>query len=205
VPARETSGSTTHLSVTDAAGNAVALTQTVDQLFGSGITVAGTGIVLNDEMDDFAAAPNLPNAFGLVDTTGANAVAPGKRPLSSMTPTIVLKDGRPYLVTGSPGGPRIISTVLLTLVNVVDYGMDVSQAVAFPRIHAQWVPEPVVLEPAIPEDVREGLRRRGHALEISPRNWSSSQSIVVDPKTGLHSGGSDPRGNGLALGVSLER
>ena len=205
VPARETSGSTTHLSVTDAAGNAVALTQTVNLLFGSGITVAGTGIVLNDEMDDFAAASNLPNAFGLVDTTGANAVAPGKRPLSSMTPTIVLKDGRPHLVTGSPGGPRIISTTLLTLVNVVDYGMDVSQAVAFPRIHAQWVPEPVVLEPAIPEDVREGLRRRGHTLEISPRNWSSSQSIVVDPKTGLHSGGSDPRSNGLALGVSLAR
>lgn len=198
-------GSTTHLSVTDAAGNAVAITQTVNLLFGSGITVAGTGIVLNDEMDDFAVAPNEPNAFGLVDTTGANAVAPGKRPLSSMTPTIVLKEGRPYVVAGSPGGPRIITTVLLTLVNVIDFGMDVSQAVAFPRIHAQWVPAPVVLEPAIPEDVREGLRRRGHVLEISPRNWSSAQAIVVDPETGLHTGGTDPRSDGLALGVSLDR
>jgi gamma-glutamyltranspeptidase/glutathione hydrolase len=203
--APDASGSTTHLSVTDAAGNAVALTQTINLLFGSGITVAGTGIVLNDEMDDFAVAPNQPNAFGLVDTTGANAVAPNKRPLSSMTPTIVLKDHRPHIVTGSPGGPRIISTTLLTLVNVVDYGMDVSQAVAFPRIHQQWVPAPVVLEPAIPEDVREGLRRRGHEIEISPRNWSSSQSIVLDPKTGLHTGGSDPRSDGLALGVSLSR
>jgi gamma-glutamyltranspeptidase/glutathione hydrolase len=196
-------GSTTHLSVTDAAGNAVALTQTVNLLFGSGITVPGTGIVLNDEMDDFAVAPNQPNAFGLIDTTGANAVAPGKRPLSSMTPTIVLKDARPYIVAGSPGGPRIISTTLLTLVNVIDYGMDVSQAVSFPRIHEQWMPAPVVIEPAIPEDVRQGLRQRGHELEISPRNWSSSQSIVVDPKTGLHTGGSDPRSDGLALGVSL--
>lgn len=198
-------GSTTHLSVTDAAGNAIAITQTVNLLFGSGITVAGTGIVLNDEMDDFAVAPNQPNAFGLVDTTGANAIAPDKRPLSSMTPTIVLKEGRPYIVSGSPGGPRIISTVLLTLVNVIDYGMDVSQAVSFPRIHAQWVPDSVVLEPAIPEDVREGLRRRGHVIEISPRNWSSAQSIVVDAETGLHTGGTDPRSDGLALGVSLER
>ncbi len=198
-------GGTTHLSVTDAAGNAVALTQTINLLFGSGITVPGTGIVLNDEMDDFAVAPNRPNAFGLVDTTGANAVAPGKRPLSSMTPTIVLKNGRPYIVAGSPGGPRIITTTLLTLLNVIDYGMDISQAVAFPRIHEQWEPAEVVLEPEIPEDVREGLERRGHVLEISPRNWSSSQSIVVDPATGLHTGGSDPRSDGLALGVSRAR
>ena len=198
----ESGGSTTHLSVTDAAGNAVALTQTVNLLFGSGMTAEGTGIVLNDEMDDFAVAPNQPTAFGLVDTTGANAVAPAKRPLSSMTPTVVLRDGRPFMVSGSPGGPRIISTTLLTLVNVIDYGMDVSQAVSFPRIHAQWVPAQVVLEPAIPEDVREGLRRRGHELEISPRNWSSAQSIVVDPKSGLHTGGTDPRSDGLALGYS---
>lgn len=200
----EPAGSTTHLSVTDGAGNAVAVTQTVNLLFGSGITVEGTGIVLNDEMDDFAVAPNQPNAFGLVDTTGANAVAPGKRPLSSMTPVIVLKDATPYIVAGSPGGPRIITTVLLTLVNVIDYGMNVSQAVAFPRIHAQWIPEPIVLEPAIPEDVREGLRRRGHAVEVSPRNWSSAQAIVIDPATGLHTGGTDPRSDGLAMGISLE-
>lgn len=196
-------GSTTHLSVTDSAGNAVALTQTVNLLFGSGITAAG--IVLNNEMDDFSVAPNQPNAFGLVDTTGVNAVAPGKRPLSSMTPTLLLEAGRPYLVTGSPGGPRIISSVLQTIVNVVDYGMDISQAVAFPRIHAQWRPDPVVLEPLIPDDVREGLRRRGHVLEVSPRNWSSVQSIVVDWQAGLHTGGSDPRSDGLALGASPTR
>jgi gamma-glutamyltranspeptidase/glutathione hydrolase len=191
---------TTHLSVTDAAGNAVAITQTVNLLFGSGITVPGTGIVLNDEMDDFAVATNTPNAFGLVDVRGANAVAPRKRPLSSMTPTIVLKDGRPYLVSGSPGGPRIISTTLLTILNVVDYGMDVQEAVSAPRFHHQWQPDTLVLERAIPEDVREGLRRRGHTLEISPRDWSSAQAIVVDPKTGLQTGGTDPRSDGLALG-----
>jgi len=197
-------GSTTHLSVTDAAGNAVAITQTVNLLFGSGLTAAGTGIVLNDEMDDFAVARNTPNAFGLVDTSGANAVAPGKRPLSSMTPTLVLRGGAPYIVAGSPGGPRIITTVLLTLVNVIDYDMDVAQAVAFPRIHQQWEPDEVLLEPTIPEDVREGLRRRGHPVEVSSRNWSSSQSIVIEPDSGLHTGGSDPRSDGLALGVSLQ-
>lgn len=201
----ESGGSTTHLSVTDAEGNAVALTQTVNLLFGSGITVAGTGIVLNDEMDDFSVAPNRPNAFGLVDTTGANAIAPGKRPLSSMTPTVVVRGGRPFMVTGSPGGPRIITTTLLTIVNVIDFGMDVSQAVSFPRIHQQWVPETVFLEPAIPEDVREGLRRRGHPIEVSRRNWSSAQAIVIDPETGIHTGGSDPRSDGLALGYSRAR
>jgi gamma-glutamyltranspeptidase/glutathione hydrolase len=191
---------TTHLSVTDAAGNAVAITQTVNLLYGSGITVPGTGIVLNDEMDDFAVAPNVPNAFGLVDVRGANAIAPGKRPLSSMTPTIVLKDGRPFLVTGSPGGPRIISTTLLSILNVVDYGMDAQEAVSAPRFHHQWLPDELVLERAIPEDVRDGLRRRGHELEVSARDWSSAQVIVVDPKTGLHTGGSDPRSDGVALG-----
>jgi gamma-glutamyltranspeptidase/glutathione hydrolase len=191
---------TTHLSVTDAAGNAVAITQTVNLLFGSGITVPGTGIVLNDEMDDFAVATHTPNAFGLVDVRGANAVAARKRPLSSMTPTIVVKDGRAYMVSGSPGGPRIISTTLLTVLNVVDYGMDVQEAVSAPRFHHQWQPDTLVLERAIPEDVRDGLRRRGHVLEISTRDWSSAQAIVVDPKTGLHMGGSDPRTDGLALG-----
>lgn len=191
---------TTHLSVTDGAGNAVAITQTVNLLYGSGITASGTGIVLNDEMDDFAVAKNTPNAFALVDVRGANAVAPRKRPLSSMTPTIVLKDGRPFLVTGSPGGPRIISTTLLSILNVVDYGMDVQEAVSAPRFHHQWTPDTLWLERAIPEDVREGLRRRGHAIQVSPRNWSSAQAIVVDPETGLHLGGSDPRSDGLALG-----
>ncbi len=194
------SGGTTHLSVTDAEGNAVAITQTVNLLLGSGITVPGTGIVLNNEMDDFSIQPGRPNAFGLVDTRGANAIAPGKRPLSSMTPTIVVKDGKPFMVTGSPGGPRIITTTLLTILNVVDYGMDVQEAVSAPRFHHQWMPDRLLVEAAVPADVVEALRKRGHRVEVSERNWSSAQSIVVDPATGRHTGGSDPRSDGVALG-----
>jgi len=193
-------GGTTHLSVSDAAGNAVAITQTINLLFGSGITVPGTGVVLNDEMDDFSVAPDTPNAFGLVDTRGQNAVAAGKRPLSSMTPTILVKDGQLFMVTGSPGGPRIITTTLETILNVVDYGMNVQEAVSAPRFHHQWMPDKLVLEPEFPADVVAALRRRGHPVEISRRHWSSAQAIVVDPASGLHFGGSDPRSDGLAQG-----
>ena len=175
-------GGTTHLSVTDGDGGAVAITQTVNLIFGSGITVPGTGIILNDEMDDFSIAPDTPNAFGLVDTRGANAVAAGKRPLSSMTPTIVVKDGRPFMVTGSPGGPRIITTTLQTIVNVVDFGMDAQEAVSAPRFHHQWVPDRLMLEPEVPGDVVRALERRGHRVAISERHWSSAQSIVIDPE-----------------------
>ncbi|RIL06322.1 MAG: gamma-glutamyltransferase [Proteobacteria bacterium] len=192
-------GGTTHLSVTDAAGNAVALTQTVNLLFGSGITVAGTGIVLNDEMDDFSVAQNSPNAFGLVDVLGRNAVAPGKRPLSSMTPTLVLEDGRVRIVAGSPGGPRIITTVLLALVNMIDFGLDPSEAIAAPRFHHQWEPDQLSVEAAIPADVLDALRERGHAVKVAERNWSSAQVIAIDPKTGWHLGASDPRSDGAAL------
>jgi len=191
---------TTHISVTDGSGNAVALTQTINLIFGSGITVAHTGIILNNEMDDFSIAPDVPNAFGLVDVRGANAVAPGKRPLSSMTPTIVLRGGMPFLVSGSPGGPRIISTTLLTILNIVDYGMNPEEAVCAPRFHHQWVPDTLTVERAVPRDVVEGLERRGHTVEVSPRDWSSAQTIMIDPATGLHLGGSDPRSDGLALG-----
>ncbi len=201
VPAAPTlDGGTTHFSVTDAAGNAVAVTQTVNLLYGSGVTAPGTGIVLNDEMDDFSIAPNEPNAFGLVDTTGANAVEPGKRPLSSMTPTILLDGERVRMVTGSPGGPRIITTTLLSILNVVDFGMDVSEAVSAPRFHHQWVPDKLFVERAIAPDVVEALRARGHEVEVSRRNWSSAQAIVIDLETGWHRGGSDPRSDGLALG-----
>ena len=191
---------TAHLSVTDAAGNAVAMTGTINTPLGSGVTVPGTGIVLNNQMDDFAKAPNEPNVYGLVDTRGANAIAPGKRPLSSMTPTILLQEGRPAMVTGSPGGPRIITTVLLSILNVIDYGLNVQESVSAPRFHHQWVPDKLFVEPAIPEDVIEGLRRRGHRVEVSVRNWSSAQAIVIDPETGWHLGGTDPRSDGLALG-----
>jgi len=163
--------------------------------------VPGTGILLNDEMDDFSIAPNRPNAFGLVDTRGANAVAPGKRPLSSMTPTIVLRGGKPFMVTGSPGGPRIITTTLLTLLNVVDWGMNVQEAVAAPRFHDQWVPDRLLLEHAFPRDVVDALRARGHTVEISERDWSSAQAIVIDPETGIQYGGTDPRTDGAAIGV----
>jgi gamma-glutamyltranspeptidase/glutathione hydrolase len=193
-------GGTTHFSVTDAAGNAVATTQTVNLLFGSGITVPGTGIVLNDEMDDFSVAPNQPNAFGLVDVNGTNAVAPGKRPLSSMTPTLVLENGKVRIVAGSPGGPRIITTVLLALLNVIDFGLDPSEAIAAPRFHHQWVPDELSIEAGIPADVQDGLRRRGHAVKVAERNWSSAQVIAIDPKTGWHLGATDPRTDGLAVG-----
>ncbi len=193
-------GGTTHFSVTDAAGNAVATTQTVNLLFGSGITVPGTGIVLNDEMDDFSIAPNQPNAFGLVDVNGTNAVAPGKRPLSSMTPTLVLENGKVRIVAGSPGGPRIITTVLLALLNILDFGLDPSEAIAAPRFHHQWVPDELSIEAGMPADVQEGLRRRGHNLKVAERNWSSAQVIAIDPKTGWHLGATDPRTDGLAVG-----
>ncbi len=191
---------TAHLSTADAAGNAVALTQTINTPFGSGITVPGTGIVLNNEMDDFSAAPNRPNAYGLVDTRGANAVAPGKRPLSSMTPTFVTRGGELFLVTGSPGGPRIISTALQTVLNVIDYGMDVQEAVSAPRLHHQWSPDRLSLERAVPADVVEALRARGHEVEVAREDWSAAEALARDPATGHFAGGADPRSDGLALG-----
>lgn len=117
-----------------------------------------------------------------------------------MTPTIVSSDGRIFMVTGSPGGPRIITTTLHTILNVVDFEMDVQEAVVAPRFHHQWIPNKVVVEPLVPEAIVEGLRERGHEVQVSERTWSSAQSIVVDPETGLHLGGSDPRGDGAALG-----
>jgi gamma-glutamyltranspeptidase/glutathione hydrolase len=191
---------TTHLSVTDRLGNAVAITKTINTPYGSGITARGTGILLNNEMDDFAKAIGVPNSYGLIDTRGANLVAPGKRPLSSMTPTIVEKDGEVFLVTGSPGGSRIISSTLLSILNVVDYGMNVKEAVAAPRFHHQWDPNKIVVEPAVPADVILGLRERGHIVEVSSRNWSAVEAILVDRESGLHYGGNDPRRDGLALG-----
>lgn len=191
---------TTHLSVTDSHGNAAAMTLTINTPYGSGITVPGTGIVLNNEMDDFSIAPDTPNAYGLIDTRGANSVAPLKRPLSSMTPTILLKKGQPFMVTGSPGGPRIITTVLLSILNVIDYGMNVQQAVSAPRFHHQWIPNKLRVEPATTADVVATLRSCGHPVEVSVRNWSANEAIVIDSGTGWHLGGSDPRTDGGAIG-----
>src|SRR5690606_35213523 len=131
---------TTHFSVVDAAGNVASCTYTLNGLFGSGVTATGTGVLLNNEMDDFTSKVGVKNMFGLIQGE-ANAIAPGKRPLSSMTPTIVLKDGKPFLVTGSPGGPTIINTTLLIISNVIDHAMRVTQAVDAPRFHHQWQPD----------------------------------------------------------------
>jgi gamma-glutamyltranspeptidase/glutathione hydrolase len=192
---------TTHLSVTDASGRAVALTMTINTPFGSGITVPGTGVVLNNEMDDFAVAKGTPNSYGLIDTRGANLVAPGKRPLSSMTPTILDRDGKLFMVSGSPGGPRIISTTLLTILNVVDWKMDPQAAAAAPRFHHQWEPNRLKVEPDTSDEVIRALEARGHEVELSPRHWSAAEVIVVDPETGIHLGGADPRSDGAAIGV----
>ncbi len=193
------SSHTTHLSVIDAEGNVVAATLTINLSFGSGVIAPGTGVILNDEMDDFSAQPGAPNYFGLVGGE-ANAIAPGKRPLSSMTPTIVLRDGRPWLVLGSPGGSRIITAVLQVLVNVVDFGLDLETAVRAPRIHQQWSPPETGCEPlAMAPEVAAGLRARG--LSLAPRGAVGNvQAILVDPVTGIRTGVSDPRGIGEPAG-----
>jgi len=192
---------TTHLSVTDSSGRAVALTMTINTPFGSGITVPGTGVILNNEMDDFAVAKDTPNSYGLIDTRGSNLVAPGKRPLSSMTPTILDRDGELFMVSGSPGGPRIISTTLLTILNVVDWKMNPQAAASAARFHHQWDPNRLRVEPETSDEVIRALEARGHEVELSRRHWSAAEVIVVDSETGVHYGGADPRTDGEAVGV----
>jgi len=193
VPPRE-GQNTTHYSVVDAEGNAVSNTYTLNFPYGVGLVAEGTGVLLNNELDDFTAAPGASNAFGLVGFE-ANLPGPGKRPLSSMSPTIVLKDGRPVLVTGSPGGSRIISTVLQVIVNVLDYRMDVDAAVAAPRLHHQWLPDEVRIERGIPEEARTALRAMGHKV-MEPMGQTSANSIAVTPDGLL--GAPDPRTRGAA-------
>ncbi|MFZ2156359.1 MAG: gamma-glutamyltransferase [Bradyrhizobium sp.] len=190
-PPREGSN-TTHFSVVDSRGNAVSNTYTLNFPYGVGLVADGTGVLLNNELDDFTAAPGASNAFGLVGFE-ANLPGPGKRPLSSMSPTIVLKDGKPVLVTGSPGGSRIISTVLQVIVNVLDYGMDVAQAVAAPRLHHQWLPDVVRVERGFADDTLAALRERGHQV-IEPLGQTSANSIAVTPNGLL--GAPDPRTRG---------
>ena len=190
---------TTHYSIVDKDGNAVANTYTLNGGYGSGVTVAGTGILMNNEMDDFSAKPGSPNGYGLVHGE-ANAIAPGKRPLSAMTPTIVLKDGRLFLVLGSPGGPTIINTVLQTILNVTDYKMTVQEAVDAPRIHHQWIPDKLMLERiGFAQDVYDGLKARGHTLAVRSM-IGDCQAIMIEPQTGVRLGAADPRQDGLALG-----
>lgn len=197
-PFREEGVNTTHFSVVDRAGNAVSVTQSNNLPFGSGIVAKGTGIVLNDEMDDFSAKPGSPNAYGLVGAE-ANAIAPGKRPLSSMSPTILLRNGQPALVVGSPGGPKIITAVVETIVNVVDFGMAAQAAVDAPRFHHQWKPDILMVEEGTPEDLIAALGKRGHRV-VTRRPWSSVQAITIDPKSGERRGGSDSRTDGRVSG-----
>jgi len=191
---------TTHLSVVDSRGNAVALTTTLNGSFGSGVMVRGAGFLLNNEMDDFASAVNRPNMFGLVQGS-ANAIAPRKRPLSSMTPTIVKRDGKPWLVLGSPGGPTIISTVFQILLNVVDHGMGLADAVAAPRAHHQWLPDELFVENgSLSEEAARELERRG--LKTKTRtSMGDAQCIMLDPKSKALLGVADPRNDGAAKGM----
>jgi gamma-glutamyltranspeptidase / glutathione hydrolase len=189
---------TTHYSVVDAEGNAVAVTTTLNDSFGSRVTAEGLGFLLNDEMDDFAAKQGVPNAYGLIQGP-ANAIGPGKRPLSAMTPTIVLKDGKLFLVLGSPGGPTIITTVANILMGVVDFSLDIQEAVNAPRFHHQWLPDEILVEDRLSPDTMNILRSKGHKLKVEPF-WGDGECILVDPKSGERLGASDGRNNGKAVG-----
>lgn len=193
------SNNTTHYSVVDSEGSAVAVTTTLNESFGSAVTAGKLGFLLNDEMDDFTSKPGVPNSYGLIQGE-ANAIAPGKRPLSAMAPTIVLKDGKLFMVLGSPGGPRIISTVANILMGVVDYGLDIQQAVNAPRFHHQWQPDEIDIErTGISPDTIKLLQGRGHKIKAQGY-WSDGECIAVDPKTGELLGAPDGRGGGKAAG-----
>jgi gamma-glutamyltranspeptidase/glutathione hydrolase len=190
---------TTHFSVVDAEGNAVANTYTLNGLFGSGVTAGQLGFLLNNEMDDFTSKPGVPNMYGLIQSP-ANAIAPGKRPLSSMTPTIVLKDGKVRLVLGSPGGSTIITTVANDIVSILDNGLNVQQAADAPRFHHQYLPDVLDVEKAFPLPVADALRASGYIVrrsaeadEKNPGTWGDSEMIYIDPATGVLLGGQDQR------------
>jgi len=188
---------TTHYSVVDRDGNAVSVTTTLNRSFGSGILVDGAGFFLNNEMDDFSSKPGSPNSFGLVGNK-ANAISPYKRPLSSMTPTIVLKNNKPFIIIGSPGGSRIITTVLQVILNIIEYGMDIHKAVSMPRVHSQWLPDVIMSEPkAISDSVRKELEFRGHKIELK-NNIGLANGILIN-KEGYY-GGPDPRWENSATG-----
>jgi gamma-glutamyltranspeptidase/glutathione hydrolase len=187
---------TTHFSVADSEGWWVGCTATINTTWGSLVTIPETGVLLNNEMDDFSIQPAIPNAFGLVGAE-ANAVEPGKRPLSSMSPTIVLKDGKPVLVVGAAGGPTIITQVLLAIVRTVDFGLPPAEAIGRPRFHQQWKPDNLRIERSVPAAVREELQRRGHQLNVvSEIGVSQAIGREGEAFTGAH----DPRVSGKAAG-----
>ncbi len=200
-PARPEPPQTTHFTVVDRDGTAVANTYTLNGRYGSGVVAAGTGVLLNNEMDDFAAKPGAPNLFGLIQSE-RNAVAPRKRPLSSMTPTFVLrKDGALWFTIGSPGGPTIINTVLQVITNIIDHDMTIRQAIDAPRIHHQWLPDEIVYEPyGLSADTERALAGLGHKLTARPRYMGDAQGILIEDRTGVRLGASDPRGDGAAVG-----
>jgi gamma-glutamyltranspeptidase/glutathione hydrolase len=200
-PSGYESEETTHFTVVDAEGNAVANTYTLNNSYGSAVVAKGTGLLMNDEMDDFATKPGTPNLYGLIQGE-RNAVAPHKRPLSAMTPTFVLrKDGSLWFTVGSPGGPTIINTVLDVITNVIDYGMNIQQAIDAPRIHHQWLPDELVFEPyGLSGDTQNALLARGHKF-AKPRYLGDAEGIMIEEKTGMRLGATDPRrSDGLAVG-----
>jgi len=189
---------TTHFSVVDAAGSAVASTYTLNDSYGSHVT-SSAGFLLNDEMDDFTTHPGEPNSlYGLVQSE-ANAIAPGHRPLSSMMPTILLRDGKLSFVTGSPGGPRIISATLLSILNWMRLGMEPQAAINAPRFHHQWVPDRIFMERPFPDSLESALNAKGHATQRLG-HIGVVNAIAIDPATGDRLGAADPRHDGAALG-----
>jgi gamma-glutamyltranspeptidase/glutathione hydrolase len=191
---------TTHYSVVDAEGNAVAVTTTLNGSFGSKVTADGLGFLMNNEMDDFSSKPGVPNMYGLIQGP-ANAIGPGKRPLSAMTPTIVLKDGKLFLVLGTPGGSTITTNVANVLMGVVDYGLNIQQSVNAPRFHNQWLPDEILLEPiGFSPDTIGILQGMGHKVNVRKSFWGDAECIAVDLKTGERLGASDGRNEGNAVG-----
>ena len=190
------SDETTHFSVVDEKGNAVSNTYTINFSFGSGIVVEGAGFLLNNEMDDFSAKAGVPNAYGLVGGE-ANAIEANKRMLSSMSPTIVMKDGKPFIVTGTPGGSRIITTIVQLIMNVVDFDMNIQEAVNAPRVHHQWLPDEIRVEKGIGRDTVKILEGMGHKVSLK-RSMGAASSIMLE--NGVLYGASDPRRGGLAAG-----
>jgi gamma-glutamyltranspeptidase/glutathione hydrolase len=202
IPIAREAEHTTHFSIIDRDGTALSMTYTLESLYGSKVVVTGAGFVLNDEMNDFAWLPGITNTSGRIGTP-PNQVAPGKRMLSSMCPTIVLRNGKPYLITGSPGGRTIINTVFCMLVNVLDFGMDIRAAVDAPRFHHQWLPDRVTLESPLIRDhsaAVKQLERWGHVVRPSSSSQGDAHSILIDPQTGELIGAADKRENGCAAG-----
>ncbi|HYS54758.1 MAG TPA: gamma-glutamyltransferase [Thermoanaerobaculia bacterium] len=198
-PARYESPQTTHFTIVDADGTVVASTYTLNESFGSAVTAPGTGFLLNDEMDDFTSKPGVPNVYGLIQGE-ANAIVPQKRPLSSMTPTIVMKDGKVVFAVGSPGGSTIINTVLQVVVNVIDFGMNIQEAIDSPRFHHQWLPDKIDWEPfEFSRDTTDALAKMGHVFNEKPGQIGDAHAIAI-AADGARLGASDPRRGGVAVG-----